>query len=132
MRDTVSSTQSTPASAKDMAGSTRSFLLYWGIPIAVLVLSGFADGGNVNLFAWPPALAWMGIACLHNARQCGRLHCYITGPYFLVMALLSVLHGLDILPLGPTGWSWIGAATAIGGIGLTFVPEWIWGRYVRR
>ena len=74
----------------------------------------------------------MGAACLYNARKCGRLHCFITGPYFLILAVLSLLHGSATLPLGPDGWSWIGWATAIGGIGLTYVPEWIWGRYARR
>lgn len=31
----------------------------------------------------------MGIACLVNAARCHRLHCYLTGPYFLLMALAA-------------------------------------------
>lgn len=32
------------------------------------------------------ACAVMGAACLVNAARCGRLHCYFTGPYFLMLA----------------------------------------------
>ena len=45
-------------------------------------------------------LTWMGAACLHNARGCGRLHCYLTWPYFLLLALISLLYGVGVVPLG--------------------------------
>ncbi len=119
--------------ARDLATGLRGYGVIWGIPIAALVATGVLTNSSiVMLVVWPLALAWMGAACLYNARRCGRLHCFITGPYFLVLAVLSLLHGSSTLSLGPDGWNWIGWATAIGGIGLTYVPEWIWGRYARR
>ena len=69
---------------------------------------------------------------LVNAFRCGRLHCFITGPFFLAAALASVLHGTGLVSFGPQGWTWIGRAAGVGGVVLTFLPEWIWGRYIRR
>jgi hypothetical protein len=63
--------------------------------------------------------------------RCGRLHCYFTGPFFLLMAVASLLHGFGLVSLGSLGWLWIGLVTLVGGIGLTVVPERIWGQYAR-
>ena len=40
---------------------------------------------------WTVALIWMGVACILNARRCGRTHCRYTGPYYLVMIAPVVL-----------------------------------------
>ncbi len=50
----------------------------------------------------------MGTACIANAVRCGRLHCYITGPFFVAMAVVTLLYGLGALPLGGNGWNLIG------------------------
>jgi hypothetical protein len=76
---------------------------------------------------WTPAFLVAGVACVANARRCGRLHCYFTGPLYLVAAVATLLVGVGWVPLG---WSWI-AAAAIGGTVLAYVPEWVRGRYVR-
>jgi len=73
----------------------------------------------------------MGAACLFNVSRCGRVHCRFTGPFFIVSAIASLGYGLGILPLGPSGWNWIGAVTIIGAIALTCIPELILGRYRR-
>jgi hypothetical protein len=71
----------------------------------------------------------MGLICLLNASRCGRIHCLFTGPFLTLSALVSLSYGLGLLPLGPSGWGWIGAITIIGAIALTFVPELVFGRY---
>ncbi len=81
---------------------------------------------------WPALLAFMAAACLVNARRCGRLHCFITGPFFLLLAGVSLLYGLGVLRLGPHGWQWLVNTLLIGGCVLTCVPEWLFGRYIRR
>ena len=106
-------------------------ILLWVIPIIVLgVTAGF--GGTIAAIAWPPLLLVMGVACLFNAFRCGRLHCYLTGPYFLLLALVSLLYGLGMLPLGDRGWQWLSSALLIGACVLVCVPEWLFGRYVAR
>ena len=114
----------------DWAASTRTFLVFWGLPIALLIVSGAVANEAVMIIAWPLSLGWMGGACFLNALRCGRFHCLITGPFFLALGVLSLLHGLGILPLGAQGWHWLGSLTAVGGVSLTSGPEWIWGRYV--
>lgn len=109
----------------------RRGLLIWGIPIAVLALSANL-GSFYAAIAWPLALAFMGAACLVNARNCGRRHCYFTGPYFLLLAILALLYGLGILDLGKRGWSWLSLALLAGAVVLICVPEWLFGKYVRR
>jgi hypothetical protein len=71
----------------------------------------------------------MGVACLINARRCGRVHCYFTGPFFLLVSVASLLRGLGIISVE---WAWIGGIALAGGILLSCVPEWIWGKYTNR
>ena len=119
-----------PPEKRDFACGGRGILL-WVVPAIILVLTA-GLGGAYLVVIWPVLLAFMGAACLLNARRCGRLHCFITGPFFLVLALLALLYGLDIVPLGPHGWQWLTDALLIGGCVLTCVPEWLFGKYTRR
>jgi hypothetical protein len=103
-------------------------LLIWCLPIPILVASAWI-GGRYLVVVWPTLLTWMGAACLLNARRCHRLHCYLTGPYFLLLALTALLYGLGVVPLGSRGWSMLSVALVVGGPFLVYVPEWILGRY---
>jgi hypothetical protein len=81
------------------------------------------------MILWSTSLAVMGVACLLNASRCGRVHCRFTGPFFILASVASLGYGLGFLPLGPSGWNWIGVGTIIGALGLTFIPELFLGRY---
>lgn len=99
----------------------------WGIPTVLLVLGGFSGPGARTLL-WPPALVVMGGGCVINAARCGRLHCYMTGPLYLIAAVATILLGLELVPLQ---WSWI-ALWIVGGTVLAYIPEWVRGKYVVR
>lgn len=115
---------------RDLVKNRRTLWLLWCVPIATIVLTGqFADRGWILTVSWTLALVVMGVACLVNARGCGRTHCYFTGPFLLLMAAVSLLHGLQVMPLGPNGWSYIGIVLLVGATLLCVVPEWLWGRY---
>jgi predicted membrane channel-forming protein YqfA (hemolysin III family) len=117
-------------SQRDLAKSPKTMWLLWGGPTAVILVTGYAsDGGWIMTIGWTLSLVVMGVACLVNARGCRRTHCYFTGPFFLVMAIVSLLHGLQIWSLGTHGWSYIGVALLLGGIVLCFIPERLWGEY---
>jgi hypothetical protein len=118
----------TTAHPRDWAHGS-GYLWIWCLPIAMLLLSARL-GGRFQINAWPALLAWMGTACLLNARRCRRLHCYLTGPYFLLLALAALLYGLGVLQLGPRGWSTLSVALVVGGAFLFYVPERLFGRYV--
>lgn len=56
---------------------------------------------KMHFWLWIPALLVMGIACLVNAKRCGRLHCYLTGPVFLVAAGYVELAAAGVAPIRP-------------------------------
>lgn len=68
-------------------GTWRALIL-WGLPALVA-------GGALVAASWNKGLLWlagaafavMGLACLINAARCRRLHCFITGPYYFLLAL---------------------------------------------
>ena len=111
----------------DWAHGIRGCLI-WGIPIAILLISP-GMGTHFLAIVWPGLLTFMGVTCLLNARQCGRIHCYFTGPFFLVLAGVALLYGVGWLALGAKGWSTLSAALLIGSVAVCCVPEWILGRY---
>ena len=117
--------------AKDWVSDVRGYVLAWGLPTVALVGTAFAPPW-IRTPAWLIALVWMGTACLANARRCGRTHCYLTGPFFLVMAMAVLLHGYGLLPLGTHGWMWLGATIAGGTALLWIASEGLLGRYLHR
>jgi hypothetical protein len=71
----------------------------------------------------------MGVGCLANAARCRRVHCYLTGPFFLAMAAVALLFGLGILHLANAGWNIIAGAVVAGAVLLTWLPEALFGAY---
>src|SRR5205809_7561377 len=55
---------------RDLLCSGTKMFLFWCLPS----------------FAF--ALGFMGTVCLLNASRCGRIHCYLTGPFFISVLLL--------------------------------------------
>ncbi len=117
--------------SKDLLANFQGFALGWGVPIAGLVGAIFI-ANPAKTIIWLLALLWMGLTCLANARRCGRTHCYFTGPFFILMAILASLHGFEILFLGADGWRWLGMAVGVGGGFLWCFSEFLWGKYFRR
>ena len=122
----------TPGKGSDILSKPLlSFLLYC-LPIIAIVASGFEPvrhGWRTAI--WIAALTVMGGACIANASRCGRIHCYVTGPFFLLAALAALLYGVRVIPLGPHGWNLLGMAILIGAIVLCCVPEMLFGKYRR-
>ena len=106
----------------------RAFAVFWLPAIAIVVAgsSGFSSIGRT--IVWTVALGTMGAACIANALRCGRVHCYITGP-FLVMALVTLLYGVGVVSLGRNGWNLIGLTILVGAIVLWCLPEMFLGKY---
>jgi len=116
---------------KDLVGHWRISLLVWGAPLMAFLL-GFLVSPMFQTMLWMASLAVAGVACLVSASRCGRMHCYFTGPFFLIGAAAALSFGLGLLPLGPRGWIWIGMAVIVGGCILCFLPERLWGKYAAR
>jgi len=120
----------TTCESRDILSSWRRvFVLYWLPAIAIVVAGAPAISNGWRTVVWVVALAIMGAACIVNALRCGRVHCYITGPFFLLMALAALLYGLGIMHLGGNGWNLLGLIGLIGTIALWWLPEMFLGRY---
>lgn len=93
---------STSCKSRDLLSKPWSCLLLFCVPaIAIAITGTSAFGTAVRTLVWTGALAVLGIACSINAARCGRVHCYLTGPFFLLMAVVALLYGLGTLPLSP-------------------------------
>src|SRR5216684_1605624 len=67
-----------PPNTRDLACGGVSILL-WIVPAIILAVTAI-HGGPYLVVVWPVLLTFMGAACLLNAKRCGRLHCFVTGP----------------------------------------------------
>ena len=106
----------------------RAFLL-WGVP-HICFFMGIFTNPAFRTILWSSSLFIMGTACLINAFRCGRFHCYFTGPFYLLMAALSLLYGLGFLEFGALGWVWIGVIVVVVAPILIGLPERLYGKYV--
>ena len=115
---------------RDLLCRGRSAFLLWCVPWFAFAL-GFFQPRGLKTILWSTSLTVMGTACLVYAARCGLVHCRFTGPFFIVCAIISVGNGLGLLPLGPSGWNWIGVGTIVGALALCCIPELFFDRYRR-
>ena len=113
---------------RDFANRRLVSFLLWGAPALVMVGTAFVSIGDVPRgVVWAACLSVFGVGCVANALRCGRRHCFVTGPFFLIMALASLLVGFGVLSLA---WGWLGLTTLLGAVVLTYVPDRTWGKYI--
>lgn len=74
---------------------------------------------------WTPAFLLAGSACIVNATHCGRIHCFITGPLYLLAAAATVLRTLEVVSLP---WGFIAFGAIAGTIG-AYAVEPVLGKY---
>ncbi len=102
-------------------------MLVYGVPwIAMQLVGNLSNSARAVASTWAVGFAVMGTTCLVNALRCGRVHCWFTGPWFLLAAVLTVLRYLEVIRIS---WSTILNAGLLGALLLFFVSENIWGRY---
>lgn len=101
----------------------------FGLAIAIAVTAGTEIGNVWRTTVWVVSLGTMGGACHVNVLRWRRVHCYLSGPFFLVLAVVTLLYGLGILSLPENGGSLLGLTLLAGTIALCCLPEIVWGRY---
>jgi len=112
----------------DWSGSPRAHLLAWWIPKAAIIATLFAPVA-IRTGIWVAALIWMGIACMLNARRCGRTHCRYTGPYYLLMTVPVVLLGSGVVAGGFFAWLLLVCVVLLGSKLLWWATESAWGEF---
>lgn len=108
---------------RDLVGGWSAFVL-WCIPTALVFVGVLLP--SVRALLWIPSFTVMGIACLVNARGCGRLHCFVTGPLFLCAAVATALDLLAVIDISSKAI----LAGAVVGTVLAYSLEWLRGKYV--
>ncbi len=108
--------------ANDLVGR-KSGILLWCLPTLAIFVG--LNWNAARPWLWIPALLVMGIGCVVNARRCGRLHCYLTGPLFLLAAIYVALSETSLVPLRPGIFLFVVFAIAM----LACLAELPLGRY---
>jgi len=121
------------APARDLLSRRGTAILVYAVPtLAIAATGGKGVVDTIRTLVWTLAFTVMGVACVVNAVRCGRVHCYFTGPFLLLLAAASLLHGLRVVSLGPNGSQWLGLVAIVGIVVFLTVPERLWGRYAAR
>jgi hypothetical protein len=118
----------TDASTRDWLRSPRTSLLAWWIPHAAIVAGLFVPV-PVRAAIWTVALFWMGVACILNARRCGRTHCRYTGPYYLAMIAPVFLLASGIDSARFYDWLILGTLILAGSGAICWATEYAWGKF---
>jgi hypothetical protein len=90
----------------------------WRVPLLAFVV-GILVGQPGRQLLWTPAFVVAGVACIVNARRCGRLHCFMTGPLYLIAAVATI---------AAAPWSWI-AFSVVAGTIAAYAVERYRGKY---
>jgi hypothetical protein len=117
--------------AQEDLARTPSIIWLWGAPLAMVITASVLNGiGILSLTGagvlWTLATAWIGVGCLINARVCGRVHCRIDGVLFPILSLVGLLNVVGIVSFS---WNAYWAIFLVI-LAASFVPEFVWKRYV--
>jgi len=107
--------------SNDWLANAHTNLVAWWLPKSAIIAGLFA-AVPLRAAVWTVALLWMGVACILNARRCGRTHCRYTGPYYLAMILPVLVLTFDLI--SASIYTWLALALIIW-----WTTEQLWGRY---
>jgi hypothetical protein len=111
---------------RDWLSSPLTSSLAWWVPEAA-IMAGLLIQVPVRTTIWVIALAWIGTACILNARRCGRTHCRFTGPFYLAMIFPVLVLGFSSYGLLP--WIVLCAVIIVGGKVIWWRTERAWGKF---
>ncbi|MGI8687903.1 MAG: hypothetical protein ACR2M3_04915 [Thermomicrobiales bacterium] len=110
----------------------RSRYIRWDSPVgwssaAVAALGALLFPG-VSTWLWVVFFLIAAALCSSSyIERCGRVHCRVTGPFFLLCAAYLALVELDLVPfMGNVGF----VAIVMGVIALSFLAELAFGKYM--
>jgi hypothetical protein len=112
----------------DWLRSAQTSALAWGLPWAAILASLFARV-PLRTAIWIIALSWMGMACVLNAKRCGRTHCRYTGPYYLAMIAPVAALGSGVVSRRIYAWVVLAGFILPGSAVLWWASELAWGKY---
>ena len=119
--------------AQDLIQHRMAPWLLWVFPVLSIILASVFDLSDLwTGGVWTIAMAIMGCGCGANVRRCGRVHCHITGPFFLVISGIALLHVIGVLDVSKVNWAIAGWTVGVLAAALTVITEIIFGKYVSK
>ena len=115
--------------SRDWLRSSRASALAWWVPQSAIIIGLFFPV-SLRTVIWTVALAWMGTACIANARRCGRTHCRYTGPYYLAAIAPVLALGADVVHAEFLGWLVLAAVILLSGKLIWWATERAWGTFL--
>ncbi len=103
-----------------------SALLLWCLPFIALIVG--LNWQKARPMLWIPAFLVIAAACIGNAARCGRRHCYVTGPVYLLAALYVALSALNLAPMRPGVFLFV----VLGITAVACLAEGPFGKYKRK
>jgi hypothetical protein len=107
--------------SNDWLGNAYTNLVAWWLPKGAIIAALFA-AVPLRAAIWTIALLWIGIACILNARRCGRTHC-------LAMILPVLFLAFGLISAGIYAWLALALLIVCGGWVIWWTTEQLWGRY---
>ena len=111
---------------KDWLSSRTSYAIAWLVP-TVIIFAGIPLAMPFKGFAYALGMTWIGIACVINAKRCGRFHCHISGPLGIALGAMALIKTLGVIDVA---WIYIMGSFGIG-IFLSYIPEFFGKKYLR-
>lgn len=108
---------------RDLLASTWPLVVFYCLPTVAIVSGASLDAARPWL--WIPAFLVMGGACVANAVECGRVHCFITGPLYLGAAVYEALAAARLAPMSVDVFLGIVVAVTV----VAYLLEMPLGRY---
>ncbi|MFQ5529050.1 MAG: hypothetical protein ACE5FP_01750 [Gemmatimonadota bacterium] len=110
--------------AGDLSRSKLTSLLLWRLPLVLIAVGLLWEPFRGIL--WSGGFGWIGTSCTVNAFRCGRAHCALMGPLFLVLSAVTVAQTVGAVAVG---WTTLGLA-GVGSVLLSYLPEWLGLQYL--
>jgi hypothetical protein len=121
-------TNETVHTSRDWLANARTSALAWWMPKTAIVAALFAPV-TVRAAVWTIALVWIGMACILNARRCGRTHCRYTGPFYLAMIAPVLVLAFGAIAVGFYGWLLLCVLILGGSWIIWWATERAWGKF---
>jgi hypothetical protein len=85
-------------SAKGYCCASWQSLCFWGCAFAIFYVAGLATiyGLHAERYGLTVLFAALGLACVTNLIRNRTFHCVITGPFFLLIALVFALSARGV------------------------------------
>jgi hypothetical protein len=118
----IMTTEPATCPSHDLIAARWACFLWCAAGIAFLAGCVAADW---RALLWISSLSAAGLLCVLNASRCHRTHCYITGPVFLLGALLTAVRAANVFFIP---WNWIAYEVFLGSLA-AWLLEVARGRY---